>query len=131
MDHLNLRRPNKAVWGLFIYNEVLPDFIYRPIKAFRWSKFFLQETRLDVVNIVYAAKYHLINFYVMVEGQRIYFNVKAINELYSLPNNVKYSGHELINNHTRSITREVLKNIIWPNTDWEKTPTMRLQFYSH
>uniref|UniRef100_A0A9I9EK71 CCHC-type domain-containing protein n=1 Tax=Cucumis melo TaxID=3656 RepID=A0A9I9EK71_CUCME len=48
-------------------------------KAFRWSKFFLQETtvRLDVVNKVYAAKYYPIDFYVMVEGQRIYFNVKA------------------------------------------------------
>lgn len=85
---------------LFPYNGALPDFIHRPIKAFKWSKFFSKEmkVRLDVVEKFYVPRYHLTKFYATVEREKIYFNAKVINELYNLSNDVKYPGHELINN---------------------------------
>lgn len=54
-----------------------------------------------------------------------------INEFYDLSNDAEYLEHELINNPTKNITKEVLRTIVWPHADWERTPTEKHQSYPH
>lgn len=58
-----------------MFSGHLLDFLYGPIKAFRWEKFFREETkvRLDVINIFYVTKYHPVEYYATVEGEKVPF----------------------------------------------------------
>uniref|UniRef100_A0A9I9DGD2 Uncharacterized protein n=1 Tax=Cucumis melo TaxID=3656 RepID=A0A9I9DGD2_CUCME len=46
---------------LLPFNDHLPNFLYGPIKALKWKKDYTGEIEvsLDIVNILYATKYHL------------------------------------------------------------------------
>ncbi|KAA0066935.1 hypothetical protein E6C27_scaffold550G00650 [Cucumis melo var. makuwa] len=63
--------------GLFLFSGHLLDFLYEPIKAFKWEKFFRGDAkvRLDVVNMFYTVKYYQVESYATVEGKKIPFIV--------------------------------------------------------
>lgn len=87
--------------GLLSFNGHLPNFLYGPVKALKWEKFFMGEikVRLDTVNIFYAAKYHPNKSYTIVERKKMFFTVEEIYELHDLPNDQdKYLGQRLIAN---------------------------------
>ncbi|KAE8645907.1 hypothetical protein Csa_023734, partial [Cucumis sativus] len=83
-----LDKPIKIEKGLLPFKDPLLDFLYDPIKAFKWKKFFVSETqiRLDLVDMFYAAKFHPQESYVVVKGEKVPFIVESINELYDFPN---------------------------------------------
>ena len=83
----------------FPFNGNLPDFLYGPIKVFIWEQLFRGETkaRLDVVNMFYDVKYHLVESFATVEGKKVPFITKEINKLYGLSNNLDdYPGQRII-----------------------------------
>lgn len=61
--------------GLLPFNSHLPDFLYGPIKALKWEKFFTGEmkVRLDIIDMFYATKYHLDESYAIMEGEKVLF----------------------------------------------------------
>lgn len=79
----------------------------------------------------YTTKFHPVDLYATVDGERISFCVEVINELYGLSNEAEYLGHELINHLTEGITKEIFKTIMWTSAEWEKMPNVRLQLYPH
>lgn len=61
--------------GLLSFNGPLPYFLYAPIKAMKWEKFFMSEikVRLDIIDMFYAAKFNPDESYTIVEGKKVSF----------------------------------------------------------
>lgn len=70
-----LDRLIKIEKGLLSFNRSLPDFLYAPIKVLKWEKFFTDETKVkfDVVDLLYATKFHPKESYAIVDDERVPF----------------------------------------------------------
>lgn len=56
---------------------------------------------MEVVSKFYDASYHPSEFYVTIEGKKVFFDTEAINELYDLPNDAKYPRQTMITKPTK------------------------------
>lgn len=113
---LELDKLIKIEKGLLQFNGHLPNFLYRPIKALKWEKFFMGETkvRLYIINMFYAAKYQPDDSYAIVKGEKVPFTTKKINELYGLPNDSDACpGKKLIANPREGDVKRIIQLIAW------------------
>lgn len=51
---------------------------------------------LDMVKKFYDMKYNPTESYVLIKGEKVYFNTETINNLYDLPNDEEILEHTLI-----------------------------------
>ncbi|TYK30940.1 hypothetical protein E5676_scaffold455G001650 [Cucumis melo var. makuwa] len=56
---------------------------------------------MEVVSKFYDASYHPSEFYVTIEGKKVFFDTEAINELYDLPNDAEYPRQAMITKPTK------------------------------
>ena len=75
----------KSLYSFIVH---LPNFLYVSIRAFKWEGFFRGETkvRLAVVDMFFAAQYHLVHSFATMKGEKVSFFVEEINDLYGLSN---------------------------------------------
>lgn len=103
MSAKELEKLIKIENGLFPFTGSLSEFFCSLVIAFEWEKFFEKEIKvcLDVVNMFFLAKFHLVELYVMVEMEKV----------------EEYPGHQLINKPTQGLANRMLKVITWPSAE--------------
>lgn len=62
-------------------------------------------------------RYNSFDLFIIIDGKKIYFNAKVINEVYGLPNDAKYPGQDIITKQKKELANEVLKVIAWSDLE--------------
>ncbi|KAA0057357.1 hypothetical protein E5676_scaffold216G00140 [Cucumis melo var. makuwa] len=87
--------------------------------------------RLKVVRKFYTSDLNQAEYYVIMDGKSIYFNVEAINKLYDLPFDAETPEQALITTTLKRQAREALKTIVWLGVECDITLTGNYLLYPH